>query len=421
MLLRVCLCTLIGLLCLTTAIHAQTDEITVGNHSGVDARALGMGAAFTAVADNASALQWNPAGLSQLKRHQFSATLSHINRETKALLFGGDSRQADRNNVRLNMLSAAFPLTSAWNHLVFALGISRVQNLDTQTDVLGQLGVDAPVLAGLAIDERTRNTGGIYSWSAGIAGRVSQRISIGGTLDIWTGDHQEELLSEITDPDDVTDITFQTLEDTVDRSYLGFGVRLGGLMRVNSYCRIGAHIQMPMSLEIDEYWTQDTFELDDDGTEFEKFDDGTLLYDLRLPISASIGLSLGDTRAQIAADLQYTNWTSTAYSTPPEVSIRNSDFQDFYRDVLQWRIGAEYLIEPIQTRIRVGYWNHPLAFTANKIVSDREFLTFGMGTLLDETIGLDVAYVRGTWQQDSDVLAQEIVTHQIFVSASYRQ
>jgi hypothetical protein len=42
---------------------------------GTGARAIGMGGAFVAVADDASAAFWNPAGLTQLKRNQifFSA------------------------------------------------------------------------------------------------------------------------------------------------------------------------------------------------------------------------------------------------------------------------------------------------------------------------------------------------------------
>lgn len=41
--------------------------------AGVGARPLGMGSAFTAVADNVDAPFWNPAGLSLIKDHQLSA------------------------------------------------------------------------------------------------------------------------------------------------------------------------------------------------------------------------------------------------------------------------------------------------------------------------------------------------------------
>ena len=43
---------------------------------GVGARALGMGGAFVAVADDATATYWNPAGLTKVKKHSFSAMYS---------------------------------------------------------------------------------------------------------------------------------------------------------------------------------------------------------------------------------------------------------------------------------------------------------------------------------------------------------
>ncbi len=45
---------------------------------GAGPRALGMGGAFTAIADDATANTWNPAGMTQLKEREFSAGLAVI-------------------------------------------------------------------------------------------------------------------------------------------------------------------------------------------------------------------------------------------------------------------------------------------------------------------------------------------------------
>ena len=39
---------------------------------GVGERAVGMGGAFSSIADNATAIYWNPAGLSQLTKRELS-------------------------------------------------------------------------------------------------------------------------------------------------------------------------------------------------------------------------------------------------------------------------------------------------------------------------------------------------------------
>jgi len=45
---------------------------------GINGRAAGMGEAFCAVADNASAVYWNPAGVAQLKQKEFSAAYTNL-------------------------------------------------------------------------------------------------------------------------------------------------------------------------------------------------------------------------------------------------------------------------------------------------------------------------------------------------------
>lgn len=70
---------------------------------GIGARGLGMGGAYTALADDANALYWNPAGLSTLEKREFTA--SH------AEMF---------ENTRLDFLAYAHPTSQG----TFAAGLT---------------------------------------------------------------------------------------------------------------------------------------------------------------------------------------------------------------------------------------------------------------------------------------------------------
>jgi hypothetical protein len=50
---------------------------------GVGARGLGMGGAYTALADDANAIYWNPAGLAQLDKREFTASHAELFESTR--------------------------------------------------------------------------------------------------------------------------------------------------------------------------------------------------------------------------------------------------------------------------------------------------------------------------------------------------
>jgi len=91
--------------------------------TGSGARALGIGGAFTAIADDATAASWNPAGLVQLEKPEASAVYRfsserHFNRSSDAdFLVAGDRFDTDN----LNYLSAVFPYYALNRNWVFSL------------------------------------------------------------------------------------------------------------------------------------------------------------------------------------------------------------------------------------------------------------------------------------------------------------
>jgi len=102
---------------------------------GVGARALGMGGAYTASADEVNALYWNPAGLSRLEKREFSASHAEMFEST-----------------RLDFLTYAHPTQQG----TFAAGMTymsqgKIEGRDSQGRLTsGYDASDAAVSAGYA-------------------------------------------------------------------------------------------------------------------------------------------------------------------------------------------------------------------------------------------------------------------------------
>lgn len=71
---------LVVLLLASPALGAETAAFL---DIGVGARALGMGGAYTALADDANALYWNPSGLAKLEKREFTASHAELFESTR--------------------------------------------------------------------------------------------------------------------------------------------------------------------------------------------------------------------------------------------------------------------------------------------------------------------------------------------------
>ncbi len=155
---------------------------------GVGARALGMGSMFVSIADDATATYWNPAGLSQIEKHAFSATYSES--------FGIDEgRFLNKGLVQYNFVNYIQQIENigtvgiSWIRLgvddiplttfVDTNGNGILGDFDdknnNKTKEAGELYVDLPIVAGTF-----SNTDNAVLIS--YARQVKQRIAIGGNL-----------------------------------------------------------------------------------------------------------------------------------------------------------------------------------------------------------------------------------------------
>jgi len=96
--------------------------------SGSGARALGVAGAFTAVADDATAASWNPAGLMQLERPEFSLVY-RLRHETNRHWSGDPDYRVGEDDFygnALNYMSAVMPFRLLDRNMVFSLNYQEV-------------------------------------------------------------------------------------------------------------------------------------------------------------------------------------------------------------------------------------------------------------------------------------------------------
>ena len=415
------------LLCLTmwgNVAIAQSEEIAVGNTFGLGARAMGMGGAFVSIADDFTTLYWNPAGLAQIRKFELFTSFSHneMNAETQ-FSQAREATDADRSKTRPNSIGLVYPLYTTRGGMAIALGYNRPQNFDSRIVVKGIDPSDDPVFGGFDVDESNSYKGGIGVWSLGTGVYISENIILGGALDYWYGKSLNELDSNAMDVNGI-DMEIARMEflDSVDREYSGLGGRVGALANLGEYVTLGFTTVFPMNLGVYEFWSQGTIVSFDDGERESDVTEGDIEYNIERPFefNGGIAVKLLDKRLTLGTDVQFSDWTQTVYNPLPAEDISRDYFEELYDSTIQVRAGAEYHVSEIDTRFRAGYIHDPIPFQGKDVENDRNFLTLGVGKIFDQAIKVDVAYMRGSWEQSDGSLAEKRTDHRIFVSAAYR-
>jgi hypothetical protein len=162
---------------------------------GAGARALGMGGAFIAVADDATAATFKPAGLAQLLKPEISFVGQAIQRRVSYQEFQtttrgrqlavGDSLIGHQHFDPL-LLSAMAPLRVGDRRLAVHLSAQRAYTLgEGDSRALSETPVDGG--AASAIGQSIHQSGQIDLYTLALAYECSQRILLGAAWNQWRG------------------------------------------------------------------------------------------------------------------------------------------------------------------------------------------------------------------------------------------
>ncbi len=402
---------------------AQTEELVVGNTFGVGARSMGMGGASLGLADDFTALYWNPAGLAQIQKFELFASFSQNTALTDSYFTSSETIGTSRSSVRPNSIGLVYPFYTQQGGFSIAFGYNRVQNFDFQSAIQGVDPSSGNVFSGLYLNETNINSGGIGIWSFGGSVYISEYFLIGGSVDFWNGRSRNELDATATDTLNVdSELTRFRYDDEIDREYSGVSGRVGILANITDFVSWGVTFVAPTELGVDELWREYTVALFDDGEELTEPESGATTYHIERPyeIGTGFALKLLDKQLILATDIQFTDWRQTRYDPNPAEDITNNHFEEYYSTTIQVRLGIEYQIPMIDSYVRAGYFRDTIPFTETEIENNRDYLTVGTGKIFEDSVKLDIAYMWGNWQQYRNDVTTQRNSHRVFISCAYR-
>ena len=230
------------------ASYAQNEAFFLGSASGVGGRALSMGSAYIAIADDYSATLWNPAGLTQLRRMELFTSLSYLQYSNDAT-FADDTNTDKTTKTKLNSIGFAFPIPTYRGSMVFAVGYNKIRNFD----------------AGFLFDHFNSNLnvqqtyneieeGDLANWVLSGAMEVTPNMSVGASFNLWRGD--DEYTWDLLEKDINNKYYYDeySYNQIVQTKFQAYNFKLGMLYNFGLLGRFAATLSTPVKISANEKW-----------------------------------------------------------------------------------------------------------------------------------------------------------------------
>jgi long-subunit fatty acid transport protein len=405
------------------------------NPVGSGARAIGMGGAFIAVADDATAASWNPAGLTQLRRPELSFVYSYNKRfEDYSSLSHPEASGNNHTTMEdLNYLSVVYPFKLFQRNMIVSLNYQLLYSFDRNLN-FDYTTNEPPYVSKQKVDFHQRGT--LKTLSPAYCIQITPRLALGATFNIWTeklfwgngwnsttnikGSFSGELIRK--------DFNARTHERYSDFS--GFNMNLGFLWKVNELLTLGGVIKTPFKAEVKHERTDTSKIYEPDGSVSINQPNNTKEdVDLYMPLSYGLGVALRFTDAlTVSFDVYRTEWSkfvledSKGNRSSPITG--KSTRESHVHATNQVRLGGEYLFVLTNTVIpfRCGLFYDPEPGQNHQ--NDFWGCSLGTGVSLGKLI-LDIAYqFRYGRNVNGDVLdipqtEADVSQHLLLASAIY--
>lgn len=386
----------------------ETDAIRpFYNQFGPGARAMAVGGAYVAVAEDFTATYWNPAGLAQIQKSEVYGSLA-VSSLNNRIRYQGTLTDNSRGFTNLNAFGLVFPVPTDRGSLVFALGYNRVNHFDIYNRVEG-----SPTVFGQNFQqsEETQIDGGLQQWSFAGALDVSANTSIGVSLNILTGRQRAavDYFEDDTENDILLDIRQRQAAFEINPSYTGVNVKIGSLFRPIPNGRLALTVTTPTYLNVEENSSFYEYILDDALNEEEFYDPYFLKYHITSPWRFELGGSYKFKQATLMGSVEYVDWSETRFRSKITDNGRDIDAEvnsrliTQYRATMDTRLGAEVMIPQVGCKVMAGYAYQysPYRNGVEVVNSNRQYVSGGVSFLVDKQVKIDAAFQHGWWKQST--------------------
>lgn len=394
---------------------------------GSGARAYGMGGAFLARADDATAASWNPAGLSYLRRPELSLVGARNTYSSKEVRPETGFVETETGVGRIaDFVAATYPVSIGPVSGAAQISYQRVINFTTDAIALNP-----------DIVKTGESTGGFDVVALGTGFRLFNSLRLGGTLNRWLNGYTQTFIRE-----PLVGRTRGRVDQVSDYELSGWNANVGVIWEPFESLNLGVVGKTPFTADV--RLRRERTDLHPSGTVFTR--NSAKSDDVRLDLPAAIGVGASWRpldQLTLSADYTRTYWSrarirnffTLAPATEDGEPIAPEESGDFYpslayptftgpaSDASQIRVGLEYVLihDTVRWPIRVGYFSNRQTFpAAGGAPPWFNGGTVGMGMGIGPLM-LDVAFVYETGEYlDPNRFEQSINARRVLVSLIYR-
>ena len=375
--------------------------------SGLGARAIALGGAYTSISNDFTATFWNPAGLAQIRKNSIYTSIGHLSHDADISFGSNQASPLTESYTRLDGIGIVYKSPLSRNNMVWAIGRNTLFVFDNRLAVpTGGAGESLSII----------ETGEIHAWTGAVSVDIYPRTSFGVSVNWLRGSDDYDFRENSGE---------SSISENFTPTYNGFSMIFGGLYR-SDYANFGISITAPTIYNVDDSWNiLDVYA--DSSVNYT----GSNEYRLIMPFKFNAGISSFIGNTLLAADIHLTDYSQIEFSSEiidEGVSLDseiNRDISSELRTTVGYSIGLEYLLPTTDLKLRLGLAKDPSPYKDDD-GDDRLLVSAGLSVLLDKQVKVDLTFVRTSWETNfsseffPQTIKEDASDNRFLLSLSYR-